>query len=260
MKDDLSMIFQKALATAKTKDAYETKILEVEQAVYDITSKTEELKGLVHRHKHNRIDRRLPIGLAVLAGGIILTLAIATSVVNNEMVTEEIIATSLFTAPAYIAAGLLLGFFFRSLGKHKKLTVKYEAELAAHEEAAPRLLAEHQSRLDDLTNKAKAFWAEEKENLAMFPPEHKNLNSVTVIAEYARNLNIDNINTATAFGELVLTNRALSADVQKIHEEIKLINASVDKLRSDTEAAKKSSNSIWGAVILHTVLESIFDS
>ena len=259
MKDDLGMIFQKALATAKTKEAYETKILEAEQAVHDITSKTEELKGLVHRHKHNRIDRRLPIGLAVLAGGIILTLTIISSIVNNDMNTEDIIALSIFTAPAYIAAGLLLGFFFRSLGKHKKLTVKYEAELAEHEAKSPVLLPRLQAELESVKAEAKEFWAREKQNLAMFPPKHRNSDSIAVIAETAKLFNFDNLENALAIGEIRLTNLELSRSIDELREEIDGINKSIDRISKAAEENKKSNHSFIGSVILLAALDSIFD-
>ena len=257
MKDDLSMIFQKALATAKTKDAYETKILEAEQVVYDITSKTEELKGLVHRHKHNRIDRRLPIGLAVLAGGIILTLTIISSIVNNDMNTEDIIALSIFTAPAYIAAALLLGFFFRSLGKHKKLTVKYEAELAAHEAKSPELLPRLQAELESVKAEAKEFWLREKQNLAMFPAGYRNYVSVAAIAESAELFNHDKLETAVAFGGILLTNQELSRNNEELREEINNIKKSIEHLNIVYE--KQSTRDHYASLAWTAVLDSIFD-
>lgn len=259
MKDDLGRIFQNALSTAKTKEAYETKILEKEQAVYDVNAKTEELKGLIHRHKYKRFDKRFPVGLAVLAGGIILTLCLITSIVNNDIDTADIIAVTIFTLPAYIASGLLLGFYFRSLSKHKKLTVKYEAELADHEAKCPELLSAIQPELDAIKAEAKEFWVREKENLAMFPEEHRNSASIAVIAESAELYNLDNLETAVAFGEMRLTNQALSRSIEEIRAEIDGINKSIDRISSESTEAKKSAGSFLGTVIFLSVLDSIFD-
>ena len=257
MKDDLGRIFQNALSTAKTKEAYETKILEKEQAVYDVNAKTEELKGLIHRHKYKRFDKRFPVGLAVLAGGIILTLCLITSIVNNDIDTADIIAVTIFTLPAYIASGLLLGFFFRSLGKHKKLTVKYEAELAEHEAKSPVLLPRLQAELKSVKEEAKKFWAREKQNLAMFPSGYRNYASVAAIAESAELFNLDKLETAVAFGGILLTNQELSRNNEELREEINDIKKSIESLKIVYE--KQSTRDHNASLVWSAVLDSIFD-
>ena len=257
MKDDLGIIFEKALSTAKTKEAYGNKIMEVGQKIHDINTKTEELKKLVHHHKHDRIDRRLPIGFAVLALGIILTLTIISSIVNNDMATEDIIALSIFTAPAYIAAGLLLGFFFRSLGKHIKLTAKYEAELAEFESKSTELLPPLQTELEAIKSEAKDFWTREKENLAMFPAGYRNYASVAAIAESAELFNLDKLETAVAFGGIILTNQELSRNNEELREEINDIKKSIERLKIDYE--KQSTRDHIASLAWFAVLDSIFD-
>ena len=136
----------------------------------------------------------------------------------------------------------------------------YKKMLSCSDEEARTLLAGYRDELDSITRKAKEFWSLEKENLAVFPPQHRNLNSLTVIAQVARELKINNLEQALAFGEMRLQNQELSKNADELRQKVDELNKTVDNLNNTVQKKNNTGTAIVGGVILHAVIDSIFDN
>ncbi|MBR4941611.1 MAG: hypothetical protein IKZ19_06385 [Clostridia bacterium] len=260
MENNLDLLFTKALSTARKKDQFETQIREAEEKIASVGIERERLLGLVIHHKTHRKGARPFVSPLVLIGAALLLWLLTSP--ENGITTDPsgLIAAIAFVSPGFIIPLILMLTFFRSERRHKKLAAKYEAELKEVEETAPRLLAGYRDELDSITRKAKEFWSLEKENLAVFPPQHRNLNSLTVIAQVARELKINNLEQALAFGEMRLQNQELSKNADELRQKVDELNKTVDNLNNTVQKKNNTGTAIVGGVILHAVIDSIFDN